>query len=62
MKIAMIGAGTIACGHMCAYDRLKKEGRDVELVALCDNSPPVGHAVQKDRGGGSSGGLTAWYR
>ncbi len=39
MKIAIIGAGFIALEHLRGYERLKQEGKDIEICAICDKSP-----------------------
>ena len=48
MKIAIIGAGFIALEHLRGYERLKAEGKDVEICAICDKSP-VARARYADR-------------
>lgn len=39
MKVALIGNGMIAGEHRKAYRRLRENGSDVELVAICDIRP-----------------------
>jgi len=39
MKVGLIGRGSISYAHMAAYDRMKAEQKDVEIVACCDIRP-----------------------
>ena len=36
MRAVMVGNGYIGGAHRSAYKRLKDEGKDIELVAVCD--------------------------
>lgn len=39
VKAAILGFGGMARGHLHAYQRLKKENAQIELIALCDINP-----------------------
>ena len=39
MKAAIIGNGFIGNAHRAAFNFLKEEGSDIELVAICDIRP-----------------------
>jgi len=41
MKVAFVGAGFIMKDHLAAYRRLASEGRDIQVVGLCDKSEAV---------------------